>query len=55
MPRHLQSFLFPDVNVWMALSFPGHVHHDIAREWFGPLDDRDDARVLLPDHATFCG
>jgi uncharacterized protein len=35
------------VNVWLALSFQGHVHHDIAREWFGSLDDRDDARLCF--------
>jgi toxin-antitoxin system PIN domain toxin len=47
MPRYLKSFLFPDVNVWMALSFQGHVHHNIAREWFESLDDRDDARLCF--------
>ncbi len=47
MPRYLKSFLFPDVNVWMALSFQGHVHHNIAREWFELLDDRDDARLCF--------
>ena len=31
----------------MALSFEGHVHHDIAREWFESLDDRDDARLCF--------
>ena len=47
MPRYLKSFLFPDVNVWMALSFQGHVHHEIAREWFESLDDPDDARLCF--------
>ncbi len=31
----------------MALSFQGHVHHNIAREWFELLDDRDDARLCF--------
>jgi toxin-antitoxin system PIN domain toxin len=31
----------------MALSFQGHFHHDIAREWFESLDDRDDARLCF--------
>jgi uncharacterized protein len=47
MQKYLKSFLFPDVNVWMALSFQGHVHHDIAREWFESLDDQDDARLCF--------
>ncbi len=34
MPRSSSSFLFPDVNVWLALSYERHVHHAIAREWF---------------------
>lgn len=24
----------PDVNVWVALAFPAHAHHDSARAWF---------------------
>ena len=31
----------------MTLSFQGHVHHNIAREWFELLDDRDDARLCF--------
>lgn len=34
MPRFSRSFLFPDVNVWMALTYGGHVHHKVARTWF---------------------
>lgn len=30
----MRSFLFPDVNVWLALSHGGHVHHKVANEWF---------------------
>lgn len=28
------SFLFPDLNVWVALTHGGHVHHEGARDWF---------------------
>ena len=24
----------PDVNLWLALAFQGHVHHESARKWF---------------------
>ena len=24
---------FPDVNVWIALSYRGHLHHNVARQW----------------------
>ncbi|MGB8583292.1 MAG: TA system VapC family ribonuclease toxin [Candidatus Sulfotelmatobacter sp.] len=34
MPRFSRSFLFPDVNVWIALTYGGHVHHKVARTWF---------------------
>jgi uncharacterized protein len=37
MPRSSRSFLFPDVNVWMALTYEGHVHHATARKWFEGL------------------
>src|SRR5688572_9062083 len=33
---------FPDINVWVALTYEGHVHHAIAAEWF---------RQLSPDAA----
>src|ERR1035437_4187830 len=45
MPRFLRSFLFPDVNVWIALTFGGHEHHQVARTWFEALDM--DARVCF--------
>ena len=38
MPRFLRSFLFPDVNVWTALTYGEHVHHPIAKVWFEQLD-----------------
>ena len=38
MPRSSRSFLFPDVNVWLALTWEGHVHHNVVRSWFEGLD-----------------
>ena len=41
MKRFMKSSLFPDVNVWLALTHNRHIHHRIAAEWFqqsdGPL------------------
>jgi len=34
MPKSTKSFLFPDINVWVALTYEGHVHHVRARSWF---------------------
>ena len=34
----MTSFLFPDINVWMALTHGRHVHHTVARDWFNELD-----------------
>ena len=36
MPPSTTS-LFPDINVWVALTYEGHVHHAIAAEWFRKL------------------
>jgi toxin-antitoxin system PIN domain toxin len=33
MPKSTRSFLFPDINVWIALSYERHVHHQAARGW----------------------
>jgi toxin-antitoxin system PIN domain toxin len=38
MPGFTTSFLFPDINVWIALTHGAHVHHDIARDWFNSLE-----------------
>ena len=38
MPGFTTSFLFPDINVWVALTHGQHVHHVIARDWFASLD-----------------
>jgi len=45
MPRFSKSFLFPDVNVWVALTYGGHEHHNAARTWFDALDG--DARICF--------
>lgn len=29
--------LFPDINVWVALTYDGHVHHQTAARWFAAL------------------
>jgi uncharacterized protein len=28
---------FPDINVWVALTYEGHVHHAVAATWFAGL------------------
>jgi hypothetical protein len=33
----MRLFLFPDVNVWLALTYQGHVHHRAAKDWFDSL------------------
>ena len=38
MPRSTRSFLFPDINVWIALTHQGHVHHLVATDWFATVD-----------------
>jgi toxin-antitoxin system PIN domain toxin len=45
MPGFTRSFLFPDINVWIALTYDGHVHHRRARTWFEPL--ASSARVFF--------
>ena len=42
MPESTTSFLFPDLNVWIALTYQGHVHHPRAAAWFSvlPVDSR---------------
>jgi len=44
MPRSTKSFLFPDINVWIALTYRGHIHYSPARAW---LDSE-------PDDAELC-
>lgn len=38
MPGFTTSFLFPDINVWVALTYAGHVHHLVASDWFASLE-----------------
>src|ERR1700722_6908990 len=38
MRRSSRLFLFPDVNVWVALTSDAHIHHPSARAWFDALD-----------------
>jgi uncharacterized protein len=35
----MTSYL-PDVNVWLALAYDGHVYHPRARKWLDNTDDR---------------
>jgi len=37
MPKSTTSFLFPDINVWIALTMERHVHHIRARKWFDSI------------------
>jgi uncharacterized protein len=37
MPKSTTSFLFPDINVWIALTIERHVHHIRATKWFGSI------------------
>ena len=36
MPGSTTS-LFPDINVWVALTYEGHAHHRTAATWFATL------------------
>ncbi len=36
MPGSTTS-LFPDINVWVALTYEGHAHHRNAATWFATL------------------
>ena len=36
MPPSTTS-LFPDINVWVALTYEGHSHHSEAKRWFAGL------------------
>ena len=39
MPRSTRSFLFPDVNVWIALTYRGHIHYAAAKTWLDTVPD----------------
>jgi toxin-antitoxin system PIN domain toxin len=36
MPGSTTS-LFPDINVWVALTYEGHTHHQAAADWYAAL------------------
>ena len=36
MPGSTTS-LFPDINVWVALTYEGHTHHQPAADWYAEL------------------
>ena len=38
MPGFTTSFLFPDINVWVALTHGQHVHHLVANDWLELLE-----------------
>jgi toxin-antitoxin system PIN domain toxin len=37
MTKSSRLFLFPDINVWVALTYERHVHHKIASNWYNSL------------------
>lgn len=39
MHESTTSSVFPDINVWVALTHGGHVHHHIAHDWFESLEN----------------
>lgn len=45
MPASTRSSLFPDINVWVALTYEGHAHHSAAVQWFSTLNR--DASLLF--------
>jgi hypothetical protein len=45
MPESTTSLVFPDINVWLALTHDRHVHHVIASDWFS--DEAGGARFFF--------
>jgi toxin-antitoxin system PIN domain toxin len=41
----MKTTLLPDVNVWLALGFRSHQHHDQAVAWYERVDE--DASILF--------
>ncbi len=37
MTESSKLFLFPDINVWVALTYDRHIHHLTALQWFDNL------------------
>ena len=46
MARPLVAAYLLDLNVWVALVIPTHLHHAVAEPWFDALE--------TPDQALFC-
>lgn len=42
MPRSTRLFLFPDINVWIALSFRRHRHYTSAKAWLQSVPEDAD-------------
>ena len=38
MPGSTTSYLFPDIDVWVALTHGQHAHHLTASDWFDSLE-----------------
>ena len=45
MRKSTTSYLFPDTNVWVALTYQRHVHHAPASAWFERTGDA--ARIVF--------
>jgi len=48
MRRSTTSSVFPDINVWLALTSERHVHHQVAHHWFD--DAGSDLRLFFCRH-----
>src|SRR5690349_3742270 len=44
MPKSTRSFLV-DINIWLALAYDLHVHHELATTWFESIG---------PEQAALC-
>jgi uncharacterized protein len=34
----MNSLIFPDVNVWLALAYDNHQHNQVVVDWYGALE-----------------
>jgi uncharacterized protein len=39
MPKSTNSLVFPDINVWLALTCDRHSHHSAANHWYQQLPE----------------
>lgn len=39
MSAYSKSFLFPDLNVWIALTSRRHAHYSVAAQWYSELGE----------------